>query len=144
MLINIQYSVELSHSVSTSLPLYYWFYIYLVPLTPTGFNVTEQVDSLHYNTTITFEWDPPQGSGPETIVDSYPILLKPKSLSHPSLNVLYSSPYIVTVRYNVEHTAVITAVNCAGESSPFTLLNIEYSECVIVTYCFFITQFVHH
>ena len=88
------------------------------------------MDSLHYNTTITFEWDPPQGSGTEAIVDNYSILLTPKPLSHPSLNFLYSPPWVVTVRYNVEHTAVITAVNCAGESSPFTLLNIEFSECV--------------
>ena len=85
------------------------------------------MDSLHYNTTITFEWDPSQGSGPEAVADSYLLLLTPKPLSHPSLNVLYSSLYIVTVRYNVEYTAVITAVNCAGESSPFTLLNIEFS-----------------
>ena len=110
-------------------------YILLVPLTPTGFNVTQQVDSLHDNTTITFEWDPPQGSGPEAIVDRYSILLTPRPLSHQSLNVLYSSPLTVTVRYNVEHTAVITAVNCAGESSPSTLLNIEFSECVMVMYC---------
>ena len=102
---------------------------------------------MHYNTTITFEWDPPSGSGPEAIVDYYPILLTPKPLSHPSYNVLYTSPWIVTVRYNVEHTAVITAVNCAGESSPYILniINIEFSECVMIVYCTVLHySFVHH
>ena len=103
------------------------------------------MDSLHYNTNIILEWDPSSGSGPQAIVDSYSILLTPRPLSHPRLNVLYSSPLIVTVRYNVEYTAVITAVNCAGESSPFTLLNIEYSECVMVMYCIVLHySFVHH
>ena len=117
----------------------------LAPLTPTGFNVVQQVDSLHYNTTITFEWDPPPGRGPETIVDYYPILLTPRPLSHPSYNVLYSSSWSVTVRYNVEYTAVITAINCAGESSPFTLLNIKFGECVMVMYCIVPHySFIHH
>ena len=100
----------------------------LVPLTPTGFNITRQSDALHYNTTVTFEWDPPHGSGPEAIVDSYPILITPRPLSHPSSNVLYSTQLNVTLQYNVEHVAVITAENCAGVSNPFILTNIEFSE----------------
>ena len=100
-------------------------FLLLVPLTPTGFNITQRMDSMHYNTTITFEWDPPPGRGPEAIVDYYPIFFIPRPLSHPSYNVLSSSSWIVTVRYNVEYTAVITAVNCAGESSPFTYLTLN-------------------
>ena len=85
---------------------------------------------LHYNTTITFEWDPPPGSGPEAIVDYYSIIVTPRPLSHPILNIVFSTLWNVTLNYNIEHTAIITAVNCAGESSPFTLLNIEFSEYV--------------
>ena len=100
----------------------------LVPLTPTGFSITGQNDSLHYNTTITFEWDPPQGRGPEAIVDYYSILVTPRPLSHPPSNIVYFTPWNVTLDYNIVHTATITAVNCAGESNPFILTNIEFSE----------------
>ena len=102
-------------------------YISLVPLTPTGFSVTQNVDLLYYNTTITFEWDSPPGDGPEAIVDKYLVFIKPRPLSHPEMNFV-TAPWNVTVRYNVKYTATITAINCAGESSPFLLPNIEYSE----------------
>ena len=107
--------------------LLYHCYNFIVPQTPTGFSVTGQNDRLHYNTTITFEWDPPQGSGPEAIVDYYLIVVTLRPLSHPVSNKVYSIPWSVTLEYNIEHTAVITAVNCAGESSPFILTNIEFS-----------------
>ena len=99
----------------------------LVPLTPTGFRVTGLSDALRYNTTITFEWDPPPGSGPEAIVDKYFIYITPRPLSHPEMNFV-TAPWNVTVRYNVKYTATLTAINCAGESSPFLLPNIEFSE----------------
>ena len=101
----------------------------LVPLTPAGFRIIGQSDTLHYNTTITFEWwEPPPGRGPETIVDYYQIVVTPRPLSHPVSNIVHSTPWSVTLEYNIEHTAVITAVNCAGESSSFILTNIEFSE----------------
>ena len=95
---------------------------------PTGFRITGQFDAMHYNTTIAFQWDPPQGTGPEAIVDSYDILITPTPLSHPSFNLLMSTAWNVTLSYNVEYTIYISAVNCAGESSPAILPNIEFSE----------------
>ena len=103
--------------------------ISLVPITPTGFSITGQNDALHYNTTITFEWDLPPGRGPEAIVDYYQIAVTPRPLSHPVLNIVYSSkPWHVTLEYNTKYTVTITAVNCAGESRPFELTNIKFSE----------------
>ena len=102
--------------------------LFSVPLSPTGFKITQQMDTLHYNTTITFKWDPPPGVGPEAIVDYYPIIVTPRPLSHPVSNRVYSTPWIVTLDYNIVFTATITAVNCAGESSPFVLTNIKFSE----------------
>ena len=61
-------------------------------------------------------------------MDYYPITVTPKPLSHPVSNIVYSTPWNVTLDYNIDHTATITAVNCAGESSPFIVTNIEFSE----------------
>ncbi len=75
-----------------------------------------------------FEWDPPDGSGPETDIDNYIITVNPTPVSHPISNVVLSSPWNVTLSYNVIYTATIIAVNCAGESGTFTLPGIEYGK----------------
>ncbi len=82
------------------------------------------------NVSVLLEWDPPPGSGPEAIVDNYTISITPKPLSHPSLNVVLSTPLTVTLDYNIIYTAIIIATNCAGESSPFELTNIVYSKFI--------------
>ena len=61
-------------------------------------------------------------------MDYYLIVVTPRPLSHTILNIVYSTPWNVTLNFNIEYTASITAVNCAGESSPFVLTNIEFSE----------------
>ena len=61
-------------------------------------------------------------------MDFYLIVVTPRPLSHPVSNIVYSTPWNVTLDYNIEHIATITAVNCAGESSPFILTNIEFSK----------------
>ena len=102
-------------------------HFYIVPLETTGFNITSYYPSVA-DATVTFTWDPPPGSGPEAIVDSYTITITPMPVSHPITNVVTSSPWNVTLDYNETYTATIIAVNCAGESSPFILPNIEYSK----------------
>ena len=97
-----------------------------VPETPTGFNISE-VYFIVGDTTITFKWDPPQGVGPEAIVDYYVIAISPAPLSHPILNNVSSSPWNVTVAYNTGYSVNITAVNCAGRSGTFVLADFEYS-----------------
>ncbi len=98
-----------------------------VPLTPTGLNILMEYYTVADNT-VTFEWDPPPGNGPETIVDNYTITITPVSVSHPMTNVGLSSPWNVTLNYNVVYTATIVAVNCAGESESLELNNIEYGK----------------
>ncbi len=102
----------------------------IVPLTPTGFNITEDYFTVMDNT-VMLEWDSPGGSGPEAIVDNYTITVNPMSVSHPISNVVLSSPWNVTLSYNVIYTATITAVNCAGESNNLTLVDIEYSKSLL-------------
>ncbi len=94
--------------------------MYLVPLMPTGFNLTG-VEYTITNLTVTFEWDGPQGGGPQAIVDNYIIIITPMPL-HPSyVTVLPNTPLTldVTLNYNTTYTATITAENCAGMSETF-------------------------
>lgn len=82
------------------------------------------------NLTVTFEWDEPQGSGPEVVVDSYIVAISPSPLAPSGVNRLPNLPltFDVTLNYNTAYTATITAENCAGESETFAYPNrIEYS-----------------
>lgn len=92
---------------------------------PSGFGVTEQYPTA-MDKTVTFEWDPPQGTGPDVIVDFYWIFISPRSRSHPLANIAFSSPWNVTLDYNIVYSANITAVNCAGESETFVLPDSEF------------------
>ena len=103
----------------------------LVPLMPTGLRVVQSYFTPE-NITVTFEWDPPQGLGPEVVVDYYRITISPAPLSHPSINSVNSSVWNVTLNYNAPYTANITAVNCAGESSFSSLQINEYGMCTHV------------
>ena len=100
---------------------------FLVPIRPSGFDIIQDSFTPE-NNTVTFEWDPPQGMGPELVVDNYRIIISPAPLSHTMINLVESSPWNVTLDYNVIYTANITAINCAGESEVFSLPNIQYSE----------------
>ena len=97
------------------------------PRAPTSFNLTNGYED-EFNITITLEWNPPKGSGPEVIVHSYEIVITPKPISYPSSNTIYSTSWNVTLNYNVQYEATIIAVNCEGESSPVILSDIEFSE----------------
>ena len=79
-------------------------------------------------TVVTLEWDPPQGSGPEAIVDSYAILISPDPPHHAGINMNLSSPWDVTLAHNTTYIIGITAVNCAGESEMSILPDIEYGK----------------
>lgn len=103
------------------------FCLFPVPLIPSGFNITGQFDTV-INTTIRLDWNPPQGIGPETVVDVFSVTISPTPLSHPSFNLVFSAPWNVTINYNVEYTSTIAAVNCAGESDPFELSGLRFSK----------------
>lgn len=97
---------------------------FLGPLTPTGFNITGN-DYTVQDSTATFEWDPPQGRGPEVVVDYYMISITPGPLSH---NIVDSLIWNVSLHYNTAYIVNITAINCAGESETSVLTGIEYGK----------------
>ncbi len=80
------------------------------------------------NVAVNFQWNPPDGNGPEAIADNYAISILPMPLSHPISNVVYTTNFNVTLDYNVIYNATVTASNCAGESKPVYLTNIEYGK----------------
>ena len=84
---------------------------------------------MHYTTlnyTISLQWDLPEGSGPEVIVDRYILSITPKPASHPISNEVYSTILNVTLNYNIVYSATITAVNCVGESNMVMLSDIKH------------------
>ena len=115
-------------------PLYFLVLYYCaVPLMPTGFSIVEEFYS-NSNLTVLFQWDEPQGEGVQAIVDNYTIDISPRPLYPSEYSiVLPNSPQSlnVTINYNTNYIATITAENCAGPSQPFNYPNIgEYgNEC---------------
>ena len=103
------------------------FILYIVPSPPTNFRIVTELHGVT-NITITFQWHPPQGSGPTGVVNSYEISIMPRPLSHPSSNAISSLSWNVTLNYNVEYTATITAENCIEMSRPVMLHNITFCE----------------
>ncbi len=77
-------------------------------------------------TVVMFEWDSPDGSGPEAVVENFIISILPMPVSHPILNMINITSWNVTLNYNVIYNATITAQNCAGKSEPVVLTNIQY------------------
>ena len=112
--------VQICQSVRLKMPALLYS---IVPLIPTGFNFTSEYQQL-MDTTVTFEWNPAQGSGPEAVVDYYIIYITPSPPSHPSTNQVESPPWNVTLAHNTIYSINITAVNCAGESDAFVLPDI--------------------
>ena len=79
-------------------------------------------------TTVLLGWTPPQGSGPEVIVDNYSIALSPAPSYQSAVNTVSSPPWNVTLLHNQEYAANITAHNCAGESTAVFLLIPQYGK----------------
>ena len=101
-----------------------------MPQVPTGFNFTNEFHESN-KTTLVFEWDSPQGSGPAAIVDNYIISIFPRPLSHPSLNMIEFPPWNVTLSHNTAYTIIIRANNCAGVSNGYTFDETQYSKLEI-------------
>ncbi len=80
---------------------------------------------------LTFEWNTPTGSDTEIIiVDNYTISIRNIRISsYDVVDEMASTPWNVTdLSYNVEYEAILTASNCAGESSPIILTRIYYGK----------------
>ena len=96
------------------------------PAKPIGFNITGESYTVS-DVTVIFEWNLPQGSGPQVVVDYYRISITPAQL-FPDSSVSHSLTWNATLDYNTTYTANITAINCAGESETYLLpYSFEYS-----------------
>ena len=86
---------------------------------------------MHYGTSlvnVTFEWNQPEGDGPEYIIDSYHITILPQPVTHQNIPiVVYSFTSLdVGLEYNTLYNATIVSVNCVGQSPNVTLSDIHY------------------
>ena len=107
------------------------FFFLPVPLPPTDFHITREYHG-NDETTVTLDWDPPEGTGPETFVDNYTISISPTPPHHQSTRIMVSSPlWNITLENNIMYFVNLTAINCAGESDPSSLL-VEYGMDLIV------------
>ena len=102
---------------------------FLVPLPPLALRITGEMHS-NMETTVSLEWDPPQGSGPETVVDNYNISIFPNPPYQPANILVSSQNTTVILEHNELYTINVTAVNCAGESRQALMLSIEYGKCL--------------
>ena len=101
-----------------------------VPLPPGNFTITREYHTAS-NITVTFEWDPPQGNGPEVTVDSYEISVTPSPLSHSTPITINSTIWNTTLNFNIAYVATIISINCAGAGKPLTLQNIGFSKFLL-------------
>lgn len=99
-----------------------------MPSIPVGFGITQRFYGMS-DITVIFEWEPE----PVVMVDNYTVVISPRPSFHPISNVVFSSPWDVTLEYETVYTAYIVATNCFGESVSPSLRNIELSSkfCMI-------------
>ena len=98
-----------------------------VPLPPCCFNISDEYHDT-VMTTVTLDWNPPVGSGPEFLIDNYTISISPDPPFQPAISSPLLPPWNVTLDHNRVYTINITSLNCAGESVPVTLHNIGFSK----------------
>ena len=118
-----------------------WLFFSSVPLPPANFTITREYHTTS-NITITFEWDPPQGSGPEVIVDSYEISVTPSPLSYSTPVTINSTTWNTTLNFNIAYVATIISINCAGAGKPLSLQSIEFSKSYYDIACVFMMMYV--
>ena len=80
------------------------------------------------STTVTLDWDPPQGTGPEAVVDNYTISISPAPPYQPARLQVPSYPWNVTLAHNEIYSINLTATNCVGDSEPIALSNVGFGE----------------
>ena len=103
-------------------------YCCTVPLPPINLRITRENHTVS-NVTVTFEWDAPQGNGPEVIIEIYEVTIMPMSSSlPPASRKISSTSWNMTLNYNTMYIAIVTAENCAGISRPATLGNVKFRE----------------
>ena len=97
----------------------------------TNFSITREYHT-PLNITLILEWNPPQGSGPDVIIDHYEITIVPTPLSHPTSNTVTALIWNVTVEYSLLYDITVTPVNCHGSGRSYSLNNIQISKYIIL------------
>ena len=103
--------------------------LFTVPLLTSGLSITNESFTVS-NLTILFQWNGPQGSGPQLVVDNYIVSITPMPLFPPiNITTLSNSTQnlYVSLLYNRMYTASLTATNCAGDSETYPSI-IEYGK----------------
>ncbi len=91
--------------------------IIVLPSIPTGVQIIDRDDRM-----VTLAWDTPESN------DYYTITISPAPLSHPMFIRVDSSPWNILLNGSIDtYILNISAVDCNGESNPFTL-NINFSK----------------
>lgn len=99
----------------------------IVPLPPIVLSIVGEFEHKQ-NITVTLEWDQPNGTGAEFFIESYSISLSPQLEVY---TYIFMKTLNVTLDYNVNYTAAVVSVNCAGESSPILLHNLLFSKLIL-------------
>lgn len=100
------------------------------PLPPTSLNITTRIERTS-DTNVFFEWEPPTGSGPEYVIESYDISVM-SEFGYDYINDTVSSPtWNTTLEYNEKYSVAVVSINCAGESEPIELEDILFSEYAV-------------
>ena len=96
------------------------FSLYLAPLVPSGFNISREIPNVMASF-FTLIWNPPQGKGPEAVVDHYTISISPTSSFQSTILTVTVLERNLILEHNVMFSITLTATNCAGESDPSIL-----------------------
>ena len=79
-------------------------------------------------TTVTLDWDPPQGTGPESVVDNYTVSISPAPPYELESTTVQLPPWNVTLDHNIQYSISLTTTNCIGESNASAIITIRFSK----------------
>lgn len=107
-------------------------FLCIVPLPPINLSISEEYEDKQ-NITVTFEWNPANGTGAEYFVESYSVSLSSELEEYYYQESIHLEAINLTLDYNVNYTATVVSLNCAGESIPTLLHGVLFSKSIFTT-----------
>ena len=77
---------------------------------------------------VFFKWIAPLGIGPGYFIQNYSVNIVSETESYSYNFASAVTTLNASLNYNVNYTASVVAINCAGESDPLVLSNIFYGK----------------